>query len=182
MCNRFKSKIQSIQISNLMRHDFTILQEAQTFEQREDQRPSQEALLFFERDGLVVLGTGFWGFPKEPWMGKGIVINARRERIGTSPFWRDSVPCWLPVTSWIEILVVDNKNVPQEVSLPGGEPFLLAGVCAMRGNSRRWSMQMQDAPSPLTYLCDRLPLAYGFDAIGTPNPVQLMDRMVVAPE
>lgn len=179
MCNRFKSKLQAAQIRELMAADLQVLPEAETFTPREDVRPSQETLVLWERAGELVLGTAFWGFPKLPHMGKGLVINARCERIDSSPFWRDTMRCWLPATSWIEYVVQEGRNVPQEVALPGGEPFLIAGVCGLRDGTRRMAMQMQDAPARLAYLCDRLPLPYGFDAIVTQQPTQIMERVEV---
>ena len=170
MCNRFKPKLQARQIRDLMTMDLTVLQEAEMLELREDQRPSQEALLIFERNGLPVLGTGFWGFPKAPRMGKGLVINARSERIASSPFWRDTVRCWLPATSWIEYVQEDGRNMAQEVALPDGSPFLIAGACGLHDGVRRMAMCMQNAPPRLAYLCDRLPLPFALDAIGMQEP------------
>jgi putative SOS response-associated peptidase YedK len=177
MCNRFTSKLQAAQIRELMTADLQVLPEAETFTPRQDVRPSQETLVLWERAGEFVLGTAFWGFQKLPHMGKGLVINARIERIDSSPFWCDTVRCYLPATAWIEYVQQDGRNVPQEVALPDGSPFLIAAVCGQRDGLRRMAMCMQDAPSRLAYLCDRLPLPYGWDALGSSQPRQIIDRM-----
>lgn len=188
MCNRFKSKLQAAQIRDLMSHDLTVLNEADVWEPAADQRPSQETLAIFARDHRLVLGTVFWGFKKLPGMGSGLVINARSERVDSSPFWRDTIACWLPVTSWIEYLQEGKRNVPHEVALPDGTPFLLAAVCGIRDGMRRMAMCMQDAPPTLAYLCNRLPLAYELSAAlgsegaqGLPQSAQIIDQMVVVP-
>jgi putative SOS response-associated peptidase YedK len=166
-------------VEDLAAMEITVLQEAEVYEPREDVRPSDETLVLWQAGGSAILGTAFWGFAKLPGMGKGLVINARSERVDSSPFWRDTVRCWLPVTSWIEYLRVDGKNVPQEVALPDGEPFLLAGICGSRDGVRRMAMQMQDAPARLAFLCDRLPIAYGFDVLAGGAAAQVMDRVRV---
>jgi putative SOS response-associated peptidase YedK len=179
MCNRFKLKLQAAMIRDLMSTDVTVLPEAEHFSPHDDVRPSTETLAIWEQDGAVVLGTVFWGFHKLPSMGKGLVINARSERLDSSPFWRDTVRCWLPATAWIEYVVEDRRTVPREVALADGSPFLIAGVCGVRAGVRRMAMCMQDAPAPLAYLCDRLPLPYAFSAIAAREPRQLIGQMVV---
>lgn len=89
------------------------------------------------------------------------------------------VPCWLPATCWIEYEKVDGRNVVKEIGLPDGSPFLIAGVCGLLDGVRRMAMCMQEAPPRLAYLCDRLPLPYGFDAIVAQRPAQIMEQMVV---
>jgi putative SOS response-associated peptidase YedK len=179
MCNRFKSKLQAAQIRDLMTTDIVVLPEAVTCSPRADVRPSQETLTIWEQGGALVLGTSFWGFPKLPQMGKGLVINARSERVDSSPFWRDAIRCWLPATSWIEYETINGRNVPREVALPDGAPFLIAGVCGIRDGLRRMAMCMQDAPTQLAYLCERLPLPYPFSTIGMREPRQIIGDMVV---
>jgi putative SOS response-associated peptidase YedK len=179
MCNRFKSKIQLAEIRVLGNAIKRVLHEAEVYEQREDIRPSDETLVIWERDGELVLGTAFWGFAKLPGMGKGLVINARSERVSTSSFWRDTTRCWLPATSWVEYIKEGGRNVPQEVCLPDRSPFLIAGVCGIRDGSHRMAMQMQDAPERFAYLCDRLPIPYGFDGLREKHPKQIMAQMEV---
>ena len=179
MCNRFTSKLHVAQIRDLMTSEVIVFPEAVGWSAREDVRPSTETLTIWERDGALVLGTSFWGFPKLPQMGKGLVINARSERVATSPFWRETIRCWLPATSWIEYEAINGRNVLREVALPNGAPFLIAGVCGMREGRRCMAMCMQDAPMQLAYLCDRLPLPYAFSAIGMHEPRQIIEDMVV---
>lgn len=83
MCNRFKTKTQLAEIRALA-HSVVVLQEAETYEPREDVRPSTEALTIWQRDGEAVLGTSFWGYPKPPTMGKGLLLNARSEGLATT--------------------------------------------------------------------------------------------------
>lgn len=129
--------------------DQHVFSEAKTECPRADVRSSQETLIMWERPGEVVLGTAFSGIPKLPHMGKGLVINARIERIDSSPFWRDTVRCYLPATAWIEYVQQDGRNVPQEVALPDGSPFLIAAVGGQRDGVRRMAMCMQDVPPRL---------------------------------
>jgi putative SOS response-associated peptidase YedK len=179
MCNRFKSKTQLAEIRALGESINEVLQEALVYEPQDDIRPSDESLVIWERDGGLVLGTAFWGFAKLPGMGKGLVINARSERVSSSAFWRDTTRCWLPATSWIEYLTGSGRNVPQEICLPDRSPFLLMGVCGMRDGARRMAMQMQDAPERFAHLCDRLPIPYGFEALSEKHPRQIMAQMEV---
>lgn len=177
MCNRFKSKLQAMQIRDLMTQDITLLDDAQSWEPFPHQAPSLPALVIFQRAGDHVMGTATWGFPKDPNQGKGLHINARIESLDTK--WRYTTPCYLPVTSWTEYVEENGKNIHHEIGLPGEEPFLVAGICAMREGRRLMAMVMHNAPPSLIYLCTRLPIPYALDAVGIANPVSILDQMEV---
>jgi putative SOS response-associated peptidase YedK len=174
MCNRYKSKLQACQIRDLMTADLTVMQEAESLQPKADVRISTEALLVFEYGGRWVMGTGFWGIK----IGAKQRFNARSETIATTWPWKDWQRCWLPATSWIEYPEIEGKSIATEVQLPGGEPFLLAGVCGMVGEVRRFSMQTQDSPANLLELGTRMPMPYQLDAVGQAAPQQINERMV----
>lgn len=89
------------------------------------------------------------------------------------------IPCWLVASSWIEYPEVDGKPVRTELALPDRSPFLLAGVCETRPTGRQMAMQMQEPPPRPVHIGERLPLPYGFDVLGSQQPVQIMEQMVV---
>lgn len=158
-------------------YDLRLLEDAETWERFLHQAPSLAALVIFERDGEHVMGTAKWGFPKDPNQGKGLHINARIELLDTK--WRYTSPCYLPVTSWTEYVEEGGKNIHHAICLPNEEPFLLAGIYAMREGRRLMAMVMHEAPPSLAYLCTRLPIPYQLDAVGQTNPVPILDQLEV---
>jgi putative SOS response-associated peptidase YedK len=180
MCSRYENERSAADIAERLDGLVDILDEARHWTPREDHRPSHDVLTVYERDGRQVLGTSLWGFKKPATMGKGVVINARIESLPTSPFWRGVRRCLLPATAWIEWIEEGGKNIPHRLSLPDGEPFLVAGVCAMKEGALRMAMMMQPAPQHLAFIHHRAPLVYGMDAVGVKEPAQIIDRITVA--
>ncbi len=171
MCSRFQNKMPASAWAERI-DGITVLQSAATWSPHEDERPSHEVLVIYNRveDGPV-LSTAFWGFPRQkPGGGKPeLTINTRIESLGID-FWQDTRRCWMPVTSWIEWIDEGRKKVLQRLTLRSGEPFLLAGVYGMRNGVPRVSMMMQPAPAALAYIHHRAPLAYGLDAVHARDP------------
>jgi hypothetical protein len=94
-----------------------------------------------------------------------------------SPFWRGLRFCWMPATAWLEC---PRPKTWFRMALPGGEPFLLAGVCGQRDGKFRMSMTMQDAPAHLAGVHDRAPMAFTVGAVGHADPQPILDRFSIA--
>ena len=89
------------------------------------------------------------------------VNNARTDKL-RSAFWRDSFArrrCLIPVTEWAEAEGQKGQMTRTWYSLPGGEPFAVAGVwraTAEWGNA--YSMVMTDGHPQVADVHDRMPV------------------------
>lgn len=180
MCNRFENERSAQELAERIRHTLHLLDEAIRWQIKPDQRPRDEVLVIYERDGQWVMGTALWGFDRfEPGKAKPMpVFNTRIESLKTNPFWRGVKPCWIPATGWLEC---PAPKVWWRMALPDGEPFLLKGVCSRpAGGALRCSMMMQPAMPPLTQLHDRAAIPYALDAIGEVDPPSIIERIGMA--
>ena len=180
MCSRYENELPASAYAERLDGIVDILDEAKHWTPPPDHRPTSETLVIYERDGRQIMGTAFWGFPlPQPGKKPKPVINARVESLNTSPFWRGVRHCLLPATAWIEWIEEDGKNIPHRLSLPSGEPFLMAGVCAVRDSSFRMAMCMQPAPPHLAFIHHRAPLVYGMDSVNTAERTQIIENITV---
>lgn len=180
MCNRFENERGAQELAEKIRSTLRLLDEALRWLPKPDQRPRDEVLAIYERDGQWVMGTALWGFDRfEPGKTKPMpVFNTRVELLNTNPYWRGVKACWLPATAWLEC---PAPKTWWRMALEDGEPFLLKGVCARPdGGALRCSMMMQPAAGPLTQLHDRAAMPYGLDAIGQVDPRSIIELIQMA--
>lgn len=84
------------------------------------------------------------------------------------------------MTAWLEC---PAPKTWVRMHLSGG-PFLLAGVCGERDGKFRMSMTMTETPESLPAIRaghTRMPLAFGVDAVGQPDPRPIRERIEVNP-
>lgn len=70
-----------------------------------------------------------WGI-KPHWADK-IIINARKENVMSSNFWRTSFlqeRCLIPASYFIEWQMSEGKKIPWQINLKGKELFCFAGI------------------------------------------------------
>jgi putative SOS response-associated peptidase YedK len=121
--------------------------------------------------GLVIADSAArsmtWGFPRVLIGKRGLplkpkpVNNAREDKL-TSGFWRSSFGlrrCLIPVSAWAEAEGERGKMTRSWHSLPGGEPFAVAGIWRPTlawGDA--YSMVMADGCPPMADVHDRMPV------------------------
>lgn len=121
--------------------------------------------------GLVVaegrLRTMTWGFPlalKSQRTGEPLkpkpVNNTREDKLLT-PFWRDSFVhrrCLIPVSAWAEAEGETGRMTRTWYSLPGDEPFAVAGLWRPTAEwGHAYSMVMVDGCADMAEVHDRMP-------------------------
>ena len=127
--------------------------------------------------GLVLAGGEVqamaWGFPLALTGAKGQklkprpVNNAREDKL-TGPFWRDSFRarrCLIPLDDWAEAEGEKGRMTRTWYSLPGDEPFAVAGIWRDTVEwGRAYSMVMVDSCPFMAEAHDRMPLILPADA------------------
>lgn len=94
------------------------------------------------------------------------VTNAREDKL-TSSFWRDSFEhrrCLVPVNAWAEAEGAKGRMTRTWYSLPGGEPFAVAGLWRP---TQEWgdayTLVMVDGHPQMAEVHDRMPLILARD-------------------
>ncbi|TCM17190.1 putative SOS response-associated peptidase YedK [Novosphingobium sp. PhB165] len=122
--------------------------------------------------GLVIaegaVRTMTWGFPRHAVSkktGKALkptaTNNARDDKLRGNPMWRDSFRdrrCLIPVTAWAEAEGEAGRMTRTWYSLPGGEPFIVAGIWTPTiewGDA--YSMVMVPGSEQMSDVHDRMP-------------------------
>lgn len=108
-----------------------------------------------------------WGFPLSLTGKQGqklkpkAVTNAREDKLHTA-FWRDSFArrrCLIPVSAWAEAEGERGHMTRTWYSLPGGEPFAVAGLWrATEEWGEAYSMVMVDGSPQMAEVHDRMPV------------------------
>lgn len=120
--------------------------------------------------GLVVadghVRTMVWGFPLAMTGKQGQklkpkpVTNAREDKLHTA-FWRDSFTkrrCLVPVSAWAEAEGEKGRTTRTWYSLPGGEPFAVAGIWQTTAEwGEAYAMVMVDGCEAMDDVHDRMP-------------------------
>ena len=90
--------------------------------------PSQSVPVIMQETGLV-LDSMKWGmFPS--WS-KSLLINARRENLLTSKFWKPSIQnrrCLVPASAFFEWQTLNGKKTKWKIALKGSDLFCFAGI------------------------------------------------------
>ena len=163
MCNLYRSLMAREAIAALFRARFPTA----TPNAPEEVYPGYPGLVVHECDGERVLGSITWGFPLvmtgkrgQPLKPKP-VNNAREDKLGTA-FWRDSFirrRCLIPVSAWAEADGERGEMTRTWYSLPGGEPFAVAGIWRATDEwGDAYSMFMADGCEPMADTNDRMPV------------------------
>lgn len=107
-----------------------------------------------------------WGFPLSLTGKQGQklkprpVNNAREDKLGTA-FWRDSFVhrrCLIPANAWAEAEGEKGRMTRTWYSLPGGEPFAVAGIWRPTTEwGDTYSMVMVDGCEQMADVHDRMP-------------------------
>lgn len=122
--------------------------------------------------GLVIaegaVRTMTWGFPRHAVSkktGKALkptaTNNARDDKLRILPMWRDSFRdrrCLIPVSAWAEAEGDAGRMTRTWYSLPGGEPFIVAGIWTPTiewGDA--YSMVMVPGSEQMADVHDRMP-------------------------
>lgn len=88
------------------------------------------------------------------------VTNAREDKLNTA-FWRDSFAkrrCLVPINAWAEAEGQKGRMTRTWYSLPGGEPFAIAGIWRPTADwSNAYSMVMVDGSAQMAVEHDRMP-------------------------
>ena len=90
--------------------------------------PSQSVPVILQETGLV-LDSLKWGL--SPVWSKSLLINARRENLMTSKFWKPSIEtrrCLVPASAFFEWQTIDGKKVKWKIGLKGSDLFCFAGI------------------------------------------------------
>lgn len=123
MCGRYGATTIE-QITNRFKTDIRITEIKSGFEVF----PSQSVPVIMQETGLI-LDSMKWGmFPS--WS-KSLLINARRENLMTSKFWKPSVQqrrCLVPASCFYEWQTVDGKKTKWKIGLKGSDLFCFAGI------------------------------------------------------
>lgn len=107
--------------------------------------------------GLPLVLKGAKGQPLKPKP----VNNARTDKLGTG-FWRDSFAkrrCLIPVSAWAEAEGPRGAMTRTWLSLPGNEPFAVAGLWRPTAEwSDAYAMVMTDCCEATAAVHDRMPV------------------------
>ena len=156
---------------NLYRMTRTVDEVAQLFEVLPDRGANFGAEVYPGYPGLVVAEgrcrTMTWGFPLQLTGQQGRklkprpVTNAREDKL-TTPFWKSSFltgRCLIPVSAWAEAQGAKGRMTRTWYTLPGDEPFAVAGLWRP---SAEWgdvyTMVMVEASPQMAPVHDRMPL------------------------
>jgi putative SOS response-associated peptidase YedK len=89
------------------------------------------------------------------------VTNAREDKLHTA-FWRDSFArrrCLIPVSAWAEAEGEKGRMTRTWYTLPGGEPFAVAGLWRPTGEwGDAYTMVMVDSCAAMAEVHDRMPV------------------------
>jgi len=156
---------------NLYRMTRTVDEIAHLFDAVPDRGANFGAEVYPGYPGLVVAEgqarAMSWGFPLvlkgrqgQPLKPKP-VTNAREDKL-TTAFWRDSFQsrrCLIPVSAWAEAEGVKGKMTRTWYTLPGGEPFAVAGLWRPTAEwGHAYTMVMVDGSPQMAQVHDRMPL------------------------
>lgn len=156
---------------NLYRMTRTTDEIAHLFDVNPDKGANYGAEIYPGYPGLVVAEgqarAMSWGFPlvlkgKQGQKLKPRPINNAREDKLTSPFWKSSFEqrrCMIPVSAWAEAEGRKGQMTRTWYSLPGGEPFAVAGLWR---TTQEWgdayAMVMADGAAQMADIHDRMPV------------------------
>ena len=90
--------------------------------------PSQSVPVILQETGLV-LDSLKWGL--SPVWSKSLLINARRENLLTSKFWKPSIQnrrCLVPASAFFEWQTLNGKKTKWKIALKGSDLFCFAGI------------------------------------------------------
>lgn len=194
MCNRFENELPVSAYAERITYPIAIRDDARSWEPKAHHAITDNCLTIWDVDGTWTLGTAKWTFihPKHrtPTFNtrtdaspKEVIPAAYRHEAPPipNPMWVGVRSCWIPATSWLECPQAKKGKTAAiwyRMHLPGGEPFLMAGVCATRDSSFRMSLMMTESPAHIMPVYDRSPLVFGLDAIGQTEPKPIVDRIV----
>ena len=123
MCGRYGASTVE-QITNRFKTDIRITEYKSGFEVF----PSQSVPVIMQENDLI-LDSMKWGmFPS--WS-KSLLINARRENLMTSKFWKPSIEtrrCLVPASYFYEWQTIDGKKTKWKIGLKAADLFCFAGI------------------------------------------------------
>jgi putative SOS response-associated peptidase YedK len=97
---------------------------------------SFQPVVFLDREGERRIESMYWGFT----FPNRFTFNTRSDGILKAGLWKTSFEerrCIVPADSFFEWKRLQKKNNPKyEISIPGREPFALAGIWSMWKNKR----------------------------------------------
>ena len=123
MCGRYGASTVE-QIANRFKAEIRMTENKTGFEVF----PSQSVPVILQETGLV-LDSLKWGL--SPVCSKSLLINARRENLMTSKFWKPSIEtrrCLVPASAFFEWQTIDGKKVKWKIGLKGSDLFCFAGI------------------------------------------------------
>ena len=115
------------------------------------------AVRFNETKGICTYTVMRWGYPGKD---RRLVINARSETAFTSWFFRDSLPCVLPASSYYESSRTSGKRYRFETE---NGTFYLAGLCRMIGGEMHFVIVTEAAGHPQDLIHDRQPVIFDYE-------------------
>lgn len=123
MCGRYGATTIE-QITNRFKADIRVSEFKSGFEVF----PSQSVPVIMQETGLV-LDSFKWGM--SPVWSKSLLINARRENVLSSKFWKPSIEnrrCLVPASCFYEWQTVEGKKIKWQIGLKGSDLFCFAGI------------------------------------------------------